>query len=95
MLFLYFPTAWDDESEIVAMYEILQLILTNIRQSGARIVIGGGFNANVGSFHVLTKQTSWDNGVQACGMLEVLHWSARLFVWVANCKSTIVSQQCG
>ena len=78
VLSVYSPTSWDDESEIDAMYEILQLILTNIRGSGARIVIGGDFNANVGIFNVLTKQTSWDNGVQVCGMLEVLHWSAGL-----------------
>ena len=65
VLSVYFPTSLDDESEIEAMYEILQLILTNIRRSGARIVIGGDFNANVGSLqNVLTKQTSWDNGDQ-------------------------------
>lgn len=32
----------------------------------------------LGAFNVSMKQTSWDNGAQACGMLKVLHWAAGL-----------------
>ena len=94
VLSAYFPTSWDDESEIEAMYEILQLILTNIRGSGARIVIGGDINANVGIFNGRSKR----RGTMGFRFAEC----SRCYIgqldfdeWVANCKSTIVSQQCG
>ena len=45
----------------------------------------------LGVFNVLTKQTSWDNGGQACGMLEVLHWSAGL--WWTGCKLQVDNRQ--
>ena len=74
MLSVYFPTSWDDDTEIEAMYEILQLILTNIRRTGARIVILEVISMPMlGVFTGLMNRTSWDNGVPACGMLEVLH----------------------
>ena len=37
----------------------------------------------LGAFNVSMKQTSWDNGAQACGMLKVLHWAAGL--WWTTC----------
>ena len=43
ILSVYFPTSWDDDSEIQKMYEIWQLMLNNIHCSGVRIVIGGDF----------------------------------------------------
>ena len=90
VLSVYFPTSWDDESEIEAMYEILQLILTNIRGSGARIMIGGDFNANVGSLQCVGTMGFRFAECSRCyiGQLDFEEW-------VANCKSTIVSQQCG
>ena len=46
---LYFPTAWDTDVEVEGMYETLQLLLDNCRASGAIPIIGGDFNASIGS----------------------------------------------
>ena len=85
MLSVYFPTSWDDDSEIETMYELLQLILNNIHCSGARIVIGGDFNANVGSLQWSDEQDvvgEWGSGLRNAR-------GATLISWI------LMNQQCG
>ena len=67
MLAAYFPISWDEDAEIETMYEILQLILIHIRRSGARIVIGGDFNAYVGNLRWSDEQDvvgQWGSGLR-------------------------------
>ena len=77
MLSVYFPTSWDDDAEIEAMYEILQLILNDVRRSGARIVIGGDFNANVGSVQWSDEQDvvgQWGSGLRNARGATLITW---------------------
>ena len=77
MLSVYFPTSWDDDSEIETMYELLQLILNNIHCSGARIVIGGDFNAYVGSLQWSDEQDvvgEWGSGLRNARGAALISW---------------------
>ena len=77
MLSVYFPTSWDDDSEIETMYELLQLILNNVHCSGARIVIGGDFNANVGSLQWSDEQDvvgEWGSGLRNARGATLISW---------------------
>ena len=59
------------------MYEIWQLILNNIHRSGARIVIGGGFNANVGSLQWSDEQDvvgQWGSGLRNARGATLISW---------------------
>ena len=44
----YFPTSWAPDADVEGVYELLNLLLTNCRQSGAIPIIGGDFNASIG-----------------------------------------------
>ena len=44
----YFPTSWAPDADVEGVYELLDLLLTNCRQSGAIPIIGGDFNASIG-----------------------------------------------
>ena len=46
---VYFPTSWDTDVEVEGIYETLQLLLDNCRANGAIPIIGGDFNASIGS----------------------------------------------
>ena len=43
-----FPTSWAPDADVEGVYELLNLLLTNCRQSGAIPIIGGDFNASIG-----------------------------------------------
>ena len=91
VLSVYFPTSWDDESEIEAMYEILQLILTNIRRSGARIVIGGDFNANVGSLQCIDEANvvgQWGSGLRNARGATLVSWTLMNGLQIASRQSS-------
>ena len=91
VLSVYFPTSWDDESEIEAMYEILQLILTNIRRSGARIVIGGDFNAHVGSLQCIDEANvvgQWGSGLRYARGATLVSWALMNGLQIASRQSS-------
>ena len=91
VLSVYFPTSWDDESEIEAMYEIFQLILTNIRRSGARIVIGGDFNANVGSLQCVDEANvvgQWGSGLRNARGATLVSWTLMNGLQIASRQSS-------
>ena len=44
----YFPTSWAPDADVEGVYELLNLLLANCRQSGAIPIIGGDFNASIG-----------------------------------------------
>ena len=46
---VYFPTSWDTNVAVEGIYETLQLLLDNCRANGAIPIIGGDFNASIGS----------------------------------------------
>jgi len=77
ILSVYFPTSWDDDSEIQKMYEIWQLMLNNIHCSGVRIVIGGDFNANVGNLRwsgELDVVGQWGSGLRNARGATLISW---------------------
>ena len=43
----YFPTSWAPDADVEGVYELLNLLLTNCRQSGAIPIIGRDFNASM------------------------------------------------
>ena len=45
----YFPTTWAPDSEVEGLYDLLGLLITNCEQAGANSIIGGDFNANIGT----------------------------------------------
>ena len=48
----YFPTSWDEDGEIEIMYDLLQLVVANARNTGSKIVVARDFNACIGSLRV-------------------------------------------
>ena len=44
----YFPTSWEDDASVDGMYELLTVVLEEIRQEGGPIMIGGDFNSGLG-----------------------------------------------
>ena len=49
MFSVSFPTSWDTDVEVEGIYETFQLLLDNCRANGAIPIIGGDFNASIGS----------------------------------------------
>ena len=44
----YFPSSWVPDADVEGVYELLNLLLTNCRQSGAIPIIGSDLNASIG-----------------------------------------------
>ena len=43
------PTTWAPNSEVEGLYDLLWLLITNCEQAGAISIIGGDFNARIGT----------------------------------------------
>ena len=46
---VYFPTSWDADSEVEQVYDVLELLLLACDHAGSIPIVGGDFNACLGS----------------------------------------------
>ena len=72
----YFPTSWEDDASVDGMYELLTVVLEEIRKEGP-IMIGGDFNSCLGGVQPSDSVDSlgcWGFGARNARGVQLANW---------------------
>ena len=73
----YFPTSWEDDASVDGMYELLTVVLEEIRKEGGLILMGGDLNSCLGGVQPgdsVDSLSCWGFGARNGRGVQLANW---------------------